>query len=185
MLTHLMDLTSTRSFPPAAERSAETWLEDFTRCAAEDDARPELPESFPATLRAELSNTRRDVFLSDRIAVTLFVPHFNKLNKQLEARNIAARWTLFHLAGPGDAVIYRWRRVAPEQVRAFEANGELSVHTALRHVLIRFPAAALFYLLLWRSYSAGSPALYAATAAALALYLVLRWRLPLKPRPAA
>lgn len=157
-------------------------LADFARCAALDGAHVEVDAPTVEALRKELPRENRTAAQRAQYVAMLFAGPFRALNAALSQRGGDTAWSLFQTLAPDGTTRARWYRLSAAEARAFEAAGALSVAATTRAMLLRLPAVVTFYVLLWQAWKHQTTNLYAASAAALVVYLLLRWRLPLKPR---
>lgn len=172
-------------FPGAdATASYNALREDFTRCARLDDVSDAVPPTTDELLRRELARSDRDAHQREQFVAMVFGKVFEPINHELTRRGVDLAWTRFHTLTDDDKLRARWYRMSAAEARAFEAAGALPASKFTRNLTLRSAAAAIFYLALWRAWTHPTPVLYGAAAAALAVYALLRWKLPIRPRRA-
>lgn len=172
------------AFPsPEATLTADGALEDFARAMARDALPVEVAPAVAERVRRALADPAQPAERRAQAAVATLRPCFVEANGALAARGVDATWTwLYTATGARNGVAWRWYRVTAAERAACERAGALTAESFARNLAARTSAAVVFYALLAAAWARGSTPLYAAAFAAFASYLLLRWRLPLRPR---
>jgi hypothetical protein len=172
------------AFPsPEATLTADGALDDFARAMALDALPIAAPGDVAAHLRRAMADGAQPGERRAQAAAAALRPCFVEANRALAARGVDATWTWFYTAtGARNGVAWRWYRVTAAERAASERAGALTAEAFARNLAARTSAAVVFYALLAAAWARGSTPVYAAAFAAFATYLVLRWRLPLRPR---
>lgn len=163
-------------------RTADDALDEFARFMALDAVDVAVPPALAERLRRAMSDGAQTAAQRAQSAVATLRPCFVEANRALAARGVDATWTWLNTAtGARNGVTWRWYRVTAAERAESERAGALSAEAFARNLAARTGAAVVFYALLAAAWARGSVPLYAAAFAAFATYLVMRWRLPLRP----
>lgn len=182
--TKTYGLLSYPTFPTAAATlTAAGAVEDFTRFMALDELTVEVPSTVVSDLERRLGGAQVTAAQRVQMIVAAMRPCFEEANRALAARGVEARWAWLYTATRArNDVTWRWYKLTPAEQAASEREGALTFATFSRNLAVRTSAAVVFYVLLAAGWARPSTFLYAAAGASFAVYLLLRWRLPIRPK---
>ncbi len=171
-------------FPsPEASLTAAGAVEDFARSMSLDALTCPVSPEVVARLDKALSAPTATAEQRAQMLVAVMRPCFEEANRALEGRGAERRWVwLYTPTRARNGVTWRWYRVTPAERAESEREGALSAAAFGRNLKLRTSAAVVFYALLAAGWARPSTFLHAAAGAAFVVYLLARWRLPLRPK---
>ncbi len=176
-------LPYTRFPSPEASLTAEGAVEDFARLMSLDELMCPVSPEVVARLDRALNAPAATAEQRAQTVVAVMRPCFEEANRALERRGAEGRWVwLYTPTRARNGVTWRWYRVSTAEREASEREGALSAASFARNLKLRTSAAVVFYALLAAGWARPSTFLHTAAGAAFVVYLLARWRLPLRPK---